>query len=210
MRFAFRDRLPNERREVASPRFRARSPHFGACMLTAGRKAAGRVAFRVSHLDPALFERGKDSLHSFGLNSGFVFGNRGEYVNRELVRVGKIGSDEVESTFHQLRDHSDVAGKTIQAGDDKNRSHYSTHRQGHCELGAVVLPTANRLRKLRNEAPVTGSDVVAHRCTLCVDTEARFGLSACRDSVVSYKGWFRLEPSISDLPACRPWNCNDS
>ena len=187
MRFAFRDGVPNERRKIPSPGFRPRLPGFGAGLLTAGRKAAGWVAFRVSHLNPALFERGKDSLHSFGVNPGLIFGNRGKYVNCELVRVRKISSDEVESAFHQSRDHSDVAGETIQAGDDKNRSHDPTRSQGHCELGAVVLPTANCFRKLCNEAAVIGSDVVAHRRALCVDTEARFGLSACRDSVVSYK-----------------------
>ena len=73
----------------------------------------GRIALRFSNFYPALLDRRHDGFHSFGMNPGFVFGDRREQVNGKFIRVRKIGSYEVESAVHQSRDHCDVARQTI-------------------------------------------------------------------------------------------------
>lgn len=106
-----------------------------------------------SDRDSPLLQRGHCRFHSFRLQARLVFGDGGEDVDCELVRLRKIGRHKIKSALQEPGDHFDASGQTIKAGDDEGRANDATEAKRFPKLRAVILPTADRLRKFRHKCP---------------------------------------------------------
>jgi hypothetical protein len=117
------------------------------------------------------------------LRNGFplVLGNGGEDVDRELVREGHVGGDELHARLHQLRGEGDVAGEPVELGDDQLGPELLAGGERGGELRPVAALAGLDLDELVRERPFPAVEVVGDGLALRLQPEPGRALLVGRD-----------------------------
>ena len=90
----------------------------------------------------------------------FVFGERGHHMQHEPAGMGHIDGDKVRRALHQVGDEGDVAGETVELGDQQGRLVPAARLQGERELRAVVFAAGLDLKAINLAMPLSAAKII--------------------------------------------------
>jgi hypothetical protein len=105
-------------------------------------------------------------------------------VDSQLVRVWIVDRDELNAGVHQCRDKGEVAGQTIQLGNDKLGFVFLASCERPFQFWPVVVLAAFDLRELSDQGPTTSVQVIQDSVSLCVEAEPGPALPVRADAEV--------------------------
>ncbi len=122
-------------------------------------------------------------------------------MDGEPVHGRHVGRDELDAAFHQPGDEVDVAGQTVELGDDQHGAPRPAVGQRRCELGAVPLAAAFHLDVLADDAAARRGGMADDGRALRLKAQAGAALLVGTDAQVGDEvrrgggGWGRLSVS---------------